>query len=504
MKLITTICAGISLLAAQVSFAQWTVVNSPTTDNLFGLYSIDANNVWAVGNNATVIKWNGSTWQTTGSIGVTQQRFTIWASSANNIYAGGAGTNNALIHYNGTSWNNITVASNWGSGSVRSIWGSSANSVWITGGPGTSGAARARRFNGSTWELKNAGLSATLSASIVYGIDAGNVWIAGSTGSAATTGIVYKWNEAGNTWNAVLGDGTNYPNLRGVYAADANNVWVVGGEGLFNPGRIFKWNGTSWTEQTLPASTPSLHAIHGSGTNNIWAVGYNGTVLKYDGTSWQTQASGTTLDLQSIRVTGTSDIWAVGNSASSSNALIIHSSQSTVLPLNWLKVEGIQEGPDVKLSWVTQEEKNTKLFEVQHQDADGNWKKIGELPASGFSTAAQHYSYRHGQARDGANYYRIMQTDRDGKAYYSKVIRVDKKSTVATIRIAPNPCTDFITLTGLQPDDRITIVNANGTTMKVNKRDAATINTAELLNGTYILTVYRNNERVHSSLVVKQ
>lgn len=441
MKLISTICLGLTLVTAPSAFAQWTVVNSATTDNLFGLYSIDANNVWVTGNNATVAKWNGTSWTSMGSIGVTQQRFSVWASSANNIYAGGAGTGNSLIQYNGTSWTNITAASGWGSGSVRSIWGSSANNVWITGGA-SGGAGRARRFNGTTWELKNNGLSATLSASNVYGIDANNVWIVGSTGSAETTGIAYKWNEAGNTWNAVLGDGINYPNFRGVYAADANNVWVVGGEGLMNLGHIYKWNGTSWTEQSVPNGTPTLHAIHGSGTSNIWAVGYNGTILKYNGTSWQAQSSGTTLDLQSVRVTGNSAIWAVGNSTTATNALILFSNQSTALPLSWGNIEGTQEGTDIKLSWTTLNEQNTRLFAVQHQDRAGKWTTIAEQPASGSSIVPRQYSHLHGQAMEGANYYRILQTDIDGGAHYSKVVRVYKKTAAAPVKlVSENPVT---------------------------------------------------------------
>ena len=463
MTITNSLLLGLLLATTSTAFGQWTIVPSPTTDNLAGLYSTGANNVWAAGNSARVIKWNGTDWSSMTDLGISQQRFCIWASSSNNVYTGGAGTGNALMQYNGSTWNNITLASGWGTGSVRSIWGTAANNVWITGGAANS-AARVRRYNGTTWELKNTGLASTLSGIIIYGTDANNIWLVGSTGAAGTTGIAYKWNVATESWINVLGDGLNYPTFHGIYATDANNVWIAGGEGLLNTGRIYKWNGTTWTSQTLPANTPSLYAIHGLDNNNIWAVGYNGTILKYNGTSWTAQPSGTTLELKSVRATSPSSVWTVGYSASPSNNIILFHNPANPLPLTWFAVMAQQEGNGVKLSWTTGTERNTAIFEVQCHQGNNDWRTVGNIQAKGTSTTPQHYQFLHGGVLSkGSHYYRIQQTDIDGQTSYSKVMVVQIEQHANMIKLATeNPVRHGqLVLTATFPED-VVIVDALG------------------------------------------
>lgn len=72
-----------------------------------------------------------------------------------------------------------------------------------------------------------------------------------------------------------------------VWAADANNAWAVGHNGV-----IVKWDGTAWLVQRS-GTTNQLNGVWGTDTNNVWAVGNGGTVLKWNGTAWGAQGSGT-------------------------------------------------------------------------------------------------------------------------------------------------------------------------------------------------------------------
>ena len=56
---------------------------------------------------------------------------------------------------------------------------------------------------------------------------------------------------------------------------DPNNVWAVG-----SGGKILKWNGSAWSAQTS-GTTEFLNKVWGTDANNIWAVGDNGTILKW-------------------------------------------------------------------------------------------------------------------------------------------------------------------------------------------------------------------------------
>jgi len=42
---------------------------------------------------------------------------------------------------------------------------------------------------------------------------------------------------------------------------------------------IVKWNGTTWTGQTS-GTTNFLHGVWGTDANNVWAVGATGTILR--------------------------------------------------------------------------------------------------------------------------------------------------------------------------------------------------------------------------------
>ena len=40
----------------------WTAMNSGTTDNLFAVWGTSATNVFAVGANGTILRYNGAVW----------------------------------------------------------------------------------------------------------------------------------------------------------------------------------------------------------------------------------------------------------------------------------------------------------------------------------------------------------------------------------------------------------------------------------------------------------
>jgi hypothetical protein len=74
-------------------------------------------------------------------------------------------------------------------------------------------------------------------------------------------------------WRNPLPQGQYLPS---VWGSDANNVWAVSDYGV-----ILKWSGSSWDPQ-VSGTTKNLLAVWGSDANNVWAVGLGGTILKGD------------------------------------------------------------------------------------------------------------------------------------------------------------------------------------------------------------------------------
>ncbi len=95
------------------------------------------------------------------------------------------------------------------------------------------------------------------------------------------------------------------PVLNGIYAFSENDIWVTSGVPKH-------WDGQNWTQYhlwdmgVLSQEDGGVTKIWGSSPNNVYFVGRGGTIVRYDGQSWQKLESGTDLPI--------TDIWGVEDS----------------------------------------------------------------------------------------------------------------------------------------------------------------------------------------------
>lgn len=80
----------------------------------------------------------------------------------------------------------------------------------------------------------------------------------------------------------------------GVWGSGPDDVYVVG-----QPGLIFHWDGTSWTQQSSGTTAP-LTDVWGDGSGNVYITGHDGVILRRSGGEWQNMGSGTDADLFAI------------------------------------------------------------------------------------------------------------------------------------------------------------------------------------------------------------
>ena len=84
-------------------------------------------------------------------------------------------------------------------------------------------------------------------------------------------------------------------------------------------------------------------------------------------------------------------------------------------------------------------------------------------------------------------YYRVKQTDFDGKYDYSPIVAI-RNDNNTTYEITPNPFHDFLTFTGSnQENEIIDIINLQGTNVKQFKNINGTVDTSDLLPGIYFI-----------------
>jgi hypothetical protein len=101
-----------------------------------------------------------------------------------------------------------------------------------------------------------------------------------------------------------------------------------------------------------------------------------------------------------------------------------------------------QAGETVQLAWGTAMESNNDHFTIERSADGSHFNIIGTLPGKGDYNEPADYSFIDHAPDPGSNYYRLSQTDRDGK---EKILGL-KSVTMQDIglRVGPNPAVHFI------------------------------------------------------------
>jgi hypothetical protein len=270
----------------------WKPMVSGTSRDLLGVWGSASDNVFAVGQQGTILRYDGASWSQMAS-GTTMDLNAVWGSSASNVYAVGgtydmsSGHSGIILKYNGSSWNPIYTDPGF---QYYGVWGSSPDDVFAVGSGG-----RIVHYNGFSWTPMPSGTGgAGLTA--VWGTGPQDVFAVGYTGN------IVRYD--GSSW-AKMASGTTSV-LRGIWGAGTDNVFAVGENGA-----LLHFNGLSWSPMS-GAGTNSLIGVWGSSAANVFATGFSPRILDYDGSALDSTLSGAYYALLGIWGSSWNDIFAVG------------------------------------------------------------------------------------------------------------------------------------------------------------------------------------------------
>ena len=162
------------------------------------------------------------------------------------------------------------------------------------------------------------------------------------------------------------------------------------------------------------------------------------------------------------------------------------------LPLVWLGIQAQwQNASQATVSWQVGDQEGVKNYTVQHS-SDGNVYTDACIVAA--ADTETHYSCLVA-ADNGKNYYRVVETDLDGKTSYSKVVLLES-AAAAELSIYPNPVTNVLYVDELTNYKSIQITDMSGHVILrqnvVAQKQA--INMTGFAPGIYILTVVGNSD----------
>ncbi len=118
-----------------------------------------------------------------------------------------------------------------------------------------------------------------------------------------------------------------------------------------------------------------------------------------------------------------------------------------ILPIELTNFTATQNGHEVDLKWITASEKNNNYFTIE-RSADGKtfeeFKKVKSASESGNSTGNLQYILTDYAPLAGVSYYRLSQTDLNGKTNKLTIVSVTNKENDGAFTIAPNPTTGLL------------------------------------------------------------
>lgn len=125
------------------------------------------------------------------------------------------------------------------------------------------------------------------------------------------------------------------------------------------------------------------------------------------------------------------------------------------LPVTWQDFYGTSLSTGINLNWSTALEINSDNFQVERAGIGEDFESIGEVSATGNTSVQQNYEFLDRSPVQGANLYRIMETDQDGSKTYSPTISVQYgESSELSFSLSPKFQDDQLVFTVISPEDQ--------------------------------------------------
>ena len=335
----------------------------PQGHHLNGVWGSGASDVWAVGEQGTLLHFDGKAWSAkkpiasydfnaiagdstklcaagakgahyceTGSgwlpvsSGTTNDLNGVWVGGGKIILVGDAGVTQ---HFTGLSMANIP---SYVTVNLHAVWGSGPTDVFAVGDKGT-----LLHFNGTAWSMAPQSSSIKEDLHAIFGLAKGHVLVAGSSGGvhrySLTKGVEWSSKAGADTLTGIWATGTqdiHVVSQKGALYQFSSSSWshvsagseeltAIWGSGsgdihaVGNYGVMMRHFGGKWIKRSSRLTEQYLWSVSGHGPASVVAAGNQGVTLLYDGSTWKMKSSGWNSALRDVWAGGTSDMFALGS-----------------------------------------------------------------------------------------------------------------------------------------------------------------------------------------------
>lgn len=181
-----------------------------------------------------------------------------------------------------------------------------------------------------------------------------------------------------------------------------------------------------------------------------------------------------------------------------------------VLPIELKEFNAVPKGNGVDIHWTTATETNNDYFTIERSRNLEQFEAIQQVPGSGNSYTTKYYSYTDKQPLQGLSYYRIKQTDKDGKFSYSELKAVGYQRNLSDVSVSPVPTQKniLVSFNAIEKGNyTLNIYNVEGKLMLSKELSAEngindnSIDVSELPLGIYQLMLSNGVELEHAKFI---
>ena len=179
------------------------------------------------------------------------------------------------------------------------------------------------------------------------------------------------------------------------------------------------------------------------------------------------------------------------------------------LPIKLITFNATAKGNSVVLNWQTATEINNDYFTIERSTDADNWEEILYIAGAGNSNKTETYTSTDLNPLNGTVYYRLKQTDFDGKFEYFNVVAVNlEKESTHKIAVYPNPAnanTSVAVEHNFNENSTITISVKNIEGKEMTSFVSGNTKTAieGLPKGLYFVTVSTANSQQTEKLIIQ-
>jgi hypothetical protein len=177
------------------------------------------------------------------------------------------------------------------------------------------------------------------------------------------------------------------------------------------------------------------------------------------------------------------------------------------LPVELISFEGETFEHKNVLTWQTATENQTILFEIERENTQNEFEKIGELAAKGSHSMYEFTDY---QCFTNENHYRLKIIDEDGTENYSNLLELHSPTLEKNyLFLSPNPAKDFVQFFYRQKRTekvRLKILNMAGQSIYYEEIEANTpcrLDLRTYAKGIYLFEIYDNSSFIRQKISIE-